>query len=112
MTSQGSEAGQLNRAFRHAIGDGDLEMALAVARDNGGANLEWAARLLHLMVLKHSPMFGKAAARWMARFARECAPSTVQIAEAADALAEMGAGDAAAAEVLLKLLGTRRTVRR
>jgi hypothetical protein len=60
------------------------------------------------MILVRSPMFEKAAARWMARYASECGPNPLQLGEAADALAEMGAGGAGAAEVLLRLVGTSR----
>jgi hypothetical protein len=82
MTSQGTEAGQLNRAFEHALRAGDLHMALATAGDLPFVSLERAARLLHLMAVKQSPLFNKAAARWMARYIGEVGGVTAeQIAE-------------------------------
>jgi hypothetical protein len=106
MTSEGTPAGVLNKRFEHALRTRDLPMAVAAARDlPAPISLERAARLLHLMAQKGSPSFQRAAARWMERYAAEQTPTVVQLAEAADALAEMGAGDAGAAETLILLCG-------
>jgi hypothetical protein len=104
---QGTPAGVLNKQFEHAIRTQDLPMAVAAARELPAVGLDRAARLLHLIALKRSPSFQKAAARWMARYAAERVPAVDELAEAAEALAEMGAGDASAAEILLRLCGGR-----
>jgi molybdopterin-guanine dinucleotide biosynthesis protein A len=100
MTSQGTEAGQLNRAFEHALRAGDLRMALATAGDLPFVSLERAARLLHLMAAKQSLLFDKAAARWIARYASEVHGVTAeQISDIANAVADLP--DMNAAETLL-----------
>jgi hypothetical protein len=91
VTSEGTPAGVLNKRFEHAIRTQDLPMAIAAARDLPAVGLDRAARLLHLMALKRSPTFQRAAARWMARYAAERVPPVDELAEAAEALAEMGA---------------------
>ncbi len=100
MTSQGTEAGQLNRALEHALRTGDLRMALAAAADLPFVSLERAARLLHLMAVRKSPLFDRAAARWIARYAAETSGVTAeQLAEIANAIADLP--DMNAAETLL-----------
>jgi hypothetical protein len=100
MTSQGTEAGQLNRAFEHALRDQDLRMALAVASDLPFVSLDRAARILHLMARQNSPLFDRAAARGMSRFASERAGVTAeQLVDVATAIADLP--DMNAAEALL-----------
>jgi molybdopterin-guanine dinucleotide biosynthesis protein A len=100
VTSQGTPAGQLLRALDTALARGDLDLSLACARDLPAVTLTSAARLLNLMAREHSPLFDKAAARWLTRFIAEVPGVTAeQIAEIADAIADLP--DMNAAETLL-----------
>jgi hypothetical protein len=75
-------------------------MALAAAADLPFVSLERAARLLHLMAVRKSPLFDRAAARWIARYAAETSGVTAeQLAEIANAIADLP--DMNAAETLL-----------
>jgi len=75
-------------------------LALGAAKELPAVDLARAARLLHLMAHDHSPLFDKAAARWMARFAVEVSGVTAeQLAVAADAITSLP--DLQAAETLL-----------
>jgi hypothetical protein len=112
MTSAGTTAGQKNRAFDRAVETGDLHMALAVAADMGGVDLRRATPLLRLMATQRSPLYPRAAARWLARFATERKEVTpALLAQAAGALAELADDpdrpDAAIAE-LQRLCAARR----
>jgi hypothetical protein len=97
-----AQAGELNRALDTALAHGDLQLALGAAADLPHVSLEKAARLLFLMAKDRSPLYAKAAARWMARYAAETKELTpARLADVADALAELEHGDFDAAESLL-----------
>jgi hypothetical protein len=56
----------------------------------GGVDLKRATPLLRLMATQRSPLYPRAAARWLARFATERKDVTPELlAEAAGALAEL-----------------------
>ncbi len=77
-------------------------MALATARDLPAVDLDRAARIMFLMARERSPLYAKAAARWLSRYAAEQRGVTPeQLADAADALAELEHGDPDAGERLL-----------
>jgi hypothetical protein len=102
MTSQGTTAGQLNKALDQALRSGDLRMAIATARDLGRVDLGRATRILVLMGREQSSSYARAAARWLSRYAAEKRDVTPeQLADAADALAELKHGDPDAGERLL-----------
>lgn len=104
MTSRGTKAGEIRSALKAALGRGDLELASAYAKELGTVELDDAARLLSLMARNHSPAYNRAAARWMRRYVDEIRNITPdQIAEVADALAEMPT-DPSSAELLLNSL--------
>jgi 2-phospho-L-lactate guanylyltransferase (CobY/MobA/RfbA family) len=97
-----AQAGELNRAFDAAIAHADLQLALGAAADLPHVSLERAARLLFLMAKDRSPLYRRASARWMARYASEAKELTpAMLADVADALAELEQGDFDAAETLL-----------
>lgn len=103
MTSQGTELGQLTKALNNAIARGNLDLALACARDLGtvgSVSLGGAARILHLMAKEKSPLFDRAAAHWLTRYMAEVKGVTAeQIADVAIEVADLP--DMNAAEVLL-----------
>ena len=66
-----SAAGELNRALDAALAHGDLALALAAAADLSAVDLGRAAKLLHLMARDRSPLFDRAAARWLSRFSAD-----------------------------------------
>lgn len=104
MTSRGTKAGEIRSALTAALARGDLRLASAYAKELGTVGLDDAARLLHLMARYHSPVYDRAAARWMRRYIDESPEITPgQIAEVADALAEMPS-DPSSAELLLDAL--------
>lgn len=97
-----SSAGELNRAFDTALTHGDLRLALGAAADLPHVSLDRAANLLFLMAKNHDQRYGKAAARWMARYAAETRDLTPgMLADVADALAELEYRDFDAAERLI-----------
>jgi len=95
-----SAAGELNRALDAALAHGDLALALAAAADLSAVDLGRAAKLLHLMARDRSPLFDRAAARWLSRFMAEVKGVTAeQLADVAAAIADLP--DMNAAETLL-----------
>lgn len=102
MTSDGSKYGAANNRFSRAVRDGDLERAITASKELPRVGLRDAAKLLFLMARSHDRRYPKAAARWMSRYAAETNDLTpAMLAEVADALAELEAGDFDAAERLL-----------
>ena len=92
----------LNRNFEHALRTGDLPMALAAAKELPAMTLERAARLLWLMGKRESPLYPKAAARFMSRYVAETKDLTpAMIADVGSWLAEVEFGDVDSAERLL-----------
>jgi hypothetical protein len=92
----------MNRALDAALAHSDLRMALGAAADLPAVDLSRAARLLFLMSQERSPLYRRAAARWLSRYAAETRDLTPgMLADAADALAELETGDWDAAERLL-----------
>jgi hypothetical protein len=86
----------LDTALRH----GDLELTLGAAKDLPAVDLARAAKILFLMAKERSPLFDKAAARWIARYAAEAKGVTAdQLADVAGAVADLP--DMNAAETLL-----------
>jgi hypothetical protein len=97
-----AQAGELNRAFDAAIAHADLQLALGAAANLPHVSLERAARLLFLMAKERSALYGRAAARFMSRYASETKELTpAMLADVADALAELEEGEFDAAETLL-----------
>lgn len=82
-------------------------MSLGCARDlgkHGQVSLEAAAKLLHLMARDRSPLYERAALRWMGRYLSEFPRADLNgMLRVADALAEMP-HDPTAAEELLAVL--------
>jgi signal recognition particle subunit SEC65 len=103
MTSAGSTYGAVNNAFRRALDDGQLDRALAAAKELPQVGLRDAARLVYLMAQARDRRYPRAAVRWMARYVAEANDATPErISEVADALATMEHGaDREAAEVLM-----------
>ena len=80
-------------------------MALAAARDLPVVGLDRAAQLLLLMARDQSPLYRRAAARWISRFATEVRGVTpTELADAAEALRQLQHPDEVAAERLLMSL--------
>lgn len=97
-----SGAGELNRALDSALAHGDLGLALGAAKDLPAVGLDRAAKLLFLLARNKDRRYPKAAARWLSRYAAETRDLTpAMLSDAADALAELQAGDFDAAERLL-----------
>ena len=102
MTSDGSKYGAANRRFERALADGDLGRAVSASRELPRVGLQDAVKILFLMARNGDRRYPKAAARWLSRFASEAADVTPeQLAQVADALAELEHADPEAAEVLL-----------
>jgi len=100
MTSDGSKYGAANNMLQRALAEGNLQRALIACKELPRVPLGDAARLLHLMARDKSPVFDRAAARWLSRFAVEVRGVTAErIAEVAIAVADLP--DMNAAEVLL-----------
>ena len=98
----------MNRALDAALAHSDLRLALGAAADLPAVDLRRAARLLFLMSQERSPLYPRAAARWLSRYAAETRDLTpAMLSDAADALAELGHGDVDAAERLLAVVGER-----
>lgn len=101
MTSDGSNYGSANRRFERALADGDLGRAVSASRELPRVGLQDAAKILFLMARNRDRRYPKAAARWMSRFATEISDVTPeQLAQVADALAELEHADPDAAELL------------
>jgi hypothetical protein len=95
-----AQAGELNRALDVALAHGDLALALGAAKDLPAVDLPRAARILHLMARDGSPLFDRAAARWLVRYATEAPGFTAdRMADVAIAVADLP--DTNAAETLL-----------
>lgn len=102
MTSDGSKYGAANRRLERALADGDLERAVSASRELPRVGLQDAAKILFLMARNRDRRYPKAAARWLSRFASEATEVTPeQLAQVADALANLEHADPEAAEVLL-----------
>lgn len=102
MTSEGSTYGSANRRLERALADGDLARAVTASRDLPRVGLQDAAKILFLMARNRDRRYAKAAARWLSRFASEMGDVTPgQLAQVADALADLEHADPEAAEVLL-----------
>lgn len=102
MTSDGSKYGAANRRLERALVDGDLARAVSASRELPRVGLQDAAKILFLMALNRDRRYPKAAARWLSRFASEASDVTPeQLAQVADALADLEHADPEAAEVLL-----------
>lgn len=101
MTSEGSRYGSANRRLERALADGDLGRALTAGRELPRVGLQDAAKILFLMARNHDRRYPKAAARWLSRFASETSDVTPeQLAQVADALADLEHADPDAAELL------------
>ena len=101
MTSDGSRYGAANRRLERALADGDLGRAVTASRELPRVGLQDAAKILFLMARNRDRRYPKAAARWLSRFAAEAADVTPeQLAQVADALADLEHADPEAAEVL------------
>lgn len=101
MTSEGSRYGSANRRLERALADGDLGRALTAGRELPRVGLQDAAKILFLMARNHDRRYPKAAARWLSRFASEISDVTPeQLAQVADALADLEHADPDAAELL------------
>jgi len=102
-----SSAGEPNRALDVALAHNDLPMTMAAARDLPSVGLDRAAQILVLMSKERSPLYRKAAARWLSRYAAEVQGATpTRLSEVADALAELEHADVAAAQRLLAAVRT------
>ena len=102
MTCDGSKYGAANNRFSRALRDGDLDRAITASRELPRVSLRDAAKLLFLMARNHDSRYARAAARWMSRYAAETRDLTPgMLAEVADALAELEAGNLDAADRLL-----------
>ncbi|MDE3134692.1 MAG: hypothetical protein KGL15_11550 [Acidobacteriota bacterium] len=102
MTSDGSKYGAANRRLERALADGDLGRAVSASRELPRVGLPDAAKILFLMARNRDRRYPKAAARWLSRFAAETRSVTPeQLAQVADALADLEHADPEAAEVLL-----------
>ncbi|HET9094715.1 MAG TPA: hypothetical protein VFN36_06465 [Solirubrobacteraceae bacterium] len=102
MTSDGSTYGSANRRLERALADGDLGRAVSASRELPRVGLPDAARILFLMARNRDRRYPRAAARWLSRFASEARDVTPeQLAQVADALADLEHADPDAAEVLL-----------
>jgi hypothetical protein len=102
MTSDGSKYGAANRRLERALADGDLGRAVTASRELPRVGLQDAAKILFLMARNRDGRYPKAAARWLSRFAAEARDVTPeQLAQVADALADLEHADPEAAEVLL-----------
>ena len=101
MTSEGSRYGSANRQLERALADGDLGRALTAGRELPRVGLQDAAKILFLMARNQDRRYPKAAARWLSRFASEISDVTPgQLAQVADALADLEHADPDAAELL------------
>ncbi len=102
MTSDGSKYGAANRRLERALTEGDLGRAVTASRELPRVGLPDAAKILFLMARNRDRRYPKAAARWLSRFATEITDVTPeQLAQVADALADLEHADLEAAEVLL-----------
>ena len=102
MTSDGSRYGSANRRLERALADGDLDRAVTAGRELPRVGLQDATRILFLMARNHDRRYPRAAARWLSRFAAEAGDVTPeQLAQVADALAELEHADPDAAALLL-----------
>ena len=102
MTSDGSKYGAANRRLERALADGDLGRAVSASRELPRVGLQDAVKILFLMARNGDRRYPKAAARWLSRFASEASDVTPgQLAQVADALADLEHADHEAAEVLL-----------
>ena len=102
MTSDGSTYGAANRRLERALADGDLGRAVSASKELPRVGLQDAAKILFLMARNRDRRYPKAAARWLSRFASETTEVTPeQLAQVADALADLEHADPEAAEVLL-----------
>ena len=107
MTSDGSKYGAANRRLERALADGDLGRAVSASRELPRVGLVDAAKILFLMARNRDRRYPKAAARWLSRFAAEVKDVTPeQLAQVADALADLEHADPDAAEVLLVAVRT------
>jgi hypothetical protein len=101
MTSDGSKYGSANRRLERALADGDLGRAVTASRELPRVGLQDAAKILYLMARNRDGRYPKAAARWLSRFASEIRDVTPeQLAQVADALADLEHADPEAAELL------------
>ncbi len=102
MTSDGSRYGSAHRRLERALADGDLGRAVSASRELPRVGLADAAKILFLMARNRDRRYPRAAARWLSRFASEVRDVTPeQLAQVADALADLEHADPEAAEVLL-----------
>jgi hypothetical protein len=89
-------------ALEAALAHGDLPMAVGTARDLPSVDLARATQLLVLMASERSPRYGKAAVRWLSRYAAEGRHLTpADLADVAEALGALERGDFDARERLL-----------
>jgi hypothetical protein len=83
------------RDLERALERGDLEMAIALAKDvsrehGRPIHIELALRLLALVAVQRHDEYDRWACRWLARWLGECTDATIdQTAEIAGALAEL-----------------------
>jgi hypothetical protein len=82
-------------------------MALGAANDLPVVDLARATRLLLLMANERSPLYPRAAARWLSRFTTETRDLTpAAVADVAEALAALEHGDLGARDRLLAAVRT------
>jgi hypothetical protein len=102
VTSQGSAYGR----FRKSLERGTLNLAIKAAAELQAVTLRDALELCFLLAEKEDVRYPRAARRWLARFAEECAASLAdaQIAGAALAKLEQEPQSPVARDTLRRLL--------
>jgi hypothetical protein len=92
---------ELTRALDAGRGGGYLASAPETDADLPAVDLARAARVLLLLSQEGSPLYRRAATRWLSRYAAETPDLTpAMLADVADALIELEQGDLEAAERL------------
>lgn len=96
-----TRAVELIRTLDAGQAHSDLRLTLGPGAELPAVELGRAARLLLLMSEERSPLYRRAATRWLSRYAAETRDLTpAMLAEVAEALAELERGDIDAAERL------------
>ena len=97
QTKQTQRPKSLDAGLAHS----DLKVSLGASSDLSAVDLDRAARLLVLMSDERSPLYRRAATRWLSRYAAETPDLTpAMLAGATAALGELERGDLGAAERL------------
>lgn len=107
MTSQGS----LRHQFQRALERGSVTDAISAARAMGGLGLGDALALCVVLADRDPARYGRAAARWVARFVAEAPDVSLEETQlVAAALAALPASPELARPVLRELVRVRRLV--